>query len=379
MTESTEPLPTEFPKRSRLARVALWIGGIALLIIPLNFVVFLTGEWELFLGLALLQTVLGLVGGVLGIVHAIRTDSGRGKAVGLSVLSVLVGLGGAFTIMLGGLVAAGMSGGAWGRPLRVRGKQRHPSLRKGSDWTRGRRPQVHDLDAPTRRALEALWLHDAQKEHASVPAFSRVSWLLAAVGAPAELLEGAHDAALQEIDHARRCFALAAGYGGSSHSVEPMPELLVGALDLRGEPHAVLAVESLEDGCLLEDFNADVAEACVQVCEDAATRDVLERIAREEREHAEFSWAVVAWMVQARAEHVRRPLAKALERLARVPRPTAVGEDKLALVAKADPAAMRRHGRLEDAEWAALWDQRVEATRARMRALLEAPAGQAAA
>jgi hypothetical protein len=75
----------------------------------------------------------------------------------------------------------------------VRGKILHPRLRGGADWTLGARPDVSRLDRPTRAALEALWLHDAQKEHASVPAFSRVSWMLAAVGAPAELGEAALD------------------------------------------------------------------------------------------------------------------------------------------------------------------------------------------
>jgi hypothetical protein len=41
-----------------------------------------------------------------------------------------------------------------------------------------------------------------------------------------------------------------------------MPDLLVGALDVQGDPLARLATESLTDGCLLEDFNADVAGAC---------------------------------------------------------------------------------------------------------------------
>src|SRR5262249_34788491 len=153
------------------------------------------------------------------------------------------------------------------------------------------------LDEPTRRALEALWLHDAQKEHASVPAFARISWLLAAVGAPADLAEGAHRAALEEIDHTRRCFALAAGYAGRSHSVEPMPDLLLDGLALRGDPRVVLARESLADGCQLEDFNADVAAACAVVCEEPATGAVLDRIAVEERSHADFSWALLRWLL----------------------------------------------------------------------------------
>ena len=46
-----------------------------------------------------------------------------------------------------------------------------------------------------------------------------------------------------------------------------MPDLLRGGLDMRGDPLVHLAVESLEDGCLLEDFNADVAAACEAACE----------------------------------------------------------------------------------------------------------------
>src|SRR5690606_4020321 len=113
-----------------------------------------------------------------------------------------------------------------GRPLRVRGRLVSARLRGGADWTRGPRPSAEGLDAATRAALEALWLHDARAEHASVPAFARLSWLLAAAGAPAELLARAHRAALEEIEHAERCFALAAGYGGRAHTVEPMPELV---------------------------------------------------------------------------------------------------------------------------------------------------------
>jgi hypothetical protein len=256
-------------------------------------------------------------------------------------------------------------GGAWGRPLRVRGRQLHPALRVGSDWTRGERPRVDGLDAPTCAALEALWLHDAQKEHASVPAFARISWLLAAVGAPAELMERAHVAGLEEIDHARRCFALAAGYGGRTHTVEPMPDLLLGALDVRGDPRVLLAVESLTDGCLLEDFNADVAAACAAVCEDPAARDVLQRIAREERSHAELSWDLLAWALAAGGAPVRAAVHEALGRLEGIARPTAVSGDKAALLAAADPARLRAHGRLPDPEWARLWAARLVATRER--------------
>jgi hypothetical protein len=203
-----------------------------------------------------------------------------------------------------------------------------------------------------------------------VPAFSRVSWLLAAVGAPAELLEWSHKAALEEIEHTRLCFALAAGYAGRSHTVEPMPDLLLGGLDVKGEPLELLARESLSDGCQLEDFNADVAAECATVCRENATRGVLERIAVEERSHAEFSWAVVAWLLETHRERVAPALEKALAALADYPRPTAVSWDKRALVDAADANALRAHGRLPDERWGALWELRLEGTQKRLAELL---------
>jgi hypothetical protein len=363
-------------REARLRRRCLRYGFIATAIIPINYVVFVTGKglsWPFGL-LCLLQLVLGMMA-------AIYAGRMRGRMGHLIVLFALVGLGGPAGLMLGFLATAVVStgGGAWGRPLRLRGRVLHAELCIGSDWTRGAIPSTAALDEPTRRALEALWLHDAQKEHASVPAFSRLSWLLSAVGAPAELLHDVHGAALEEIEHTRRCFALAAGYGGRAHAIEAMPDLLIGgALDLAGEPLSAIAVESLKDGCLLEDFNADVAGACEAACIEPVTRDVLGRIAREERSHAELSWRILAFCLERGGARVQRQVARAVDELAAVARPTAVSAAKAALMAAADTAALRRHGRLTDAEWLALWTPRVDATAARARALLNGTARVAA-
>lgn len=372
---------------SKLFVIAAVLGAVSLLLIPVNVGQLFTmkSNFTPFLVGAGVQILSGLIAGILSFIQFARSRglAGRGWTVALGVGGMLLGGGGAVAMVLLGLlvVAAAGAGGAWGRPLRLRGKILHPSLRRGSDWTRGARPDVTRLDRPTRAALEALWLHDAQKEHASVPAFSRISWLLAAVGAPAELLEGAHQAAMEEIDHTRRCFALAAGYGGRSHSVEAMPDLLLGGLDIKGDPLVYLAVESLKDGCLLEDFNADVAAECERACQDAATREVLGRIAREERSHAEFSWQALAWLLERGGAKVRRATVEAIGALSAIERPTAADAQKQALVELADPAALRAHGRLPDVEWAALWTVRLEATRARAEALIATPvdAGRVAA
>ena len=335
----------------------LGIGALNLLCVVLWYATgfyIAGGEWLLIgvLVLSAAQFIIGIV--------ALFSAPSRVAGVVASLTAPLIAFMGVLPL----------AGAGWGRPLRIRGRQLHPNLREGSDWTLGERPHASHLDAATRSALAALWLHDAQKEHASVPAFSRVSWLLAAVGAPADLVTWAHRAALEEIEHAQKCFALAAGYGGRSYTVEPMPGLLLGGLDCNADPLETLAVESLDDGCQLEDFNADVAGECSRICEDPVTRAVLEQIGREERSHAEFSWALLEWLLERHPASVRGAVENALSRLDAIKRPTAVSWDKLRLVAAADEWQLRRHGRIRDERWSELWQLRLSETRRRLGDLL---------
>jgi hypothetical protein len=367
------PTPSAEKRRSP----HLWFA-LALLMIPLNVVVFqavitapgislsLVTAWILVLVFSLIQIVFA----VLAFTALLRKrDGSRGWRIAGLLGSVALALVGVAEGLLGSAIVL-LSGAAWGRPLRIRGRLLHPELKHGADWSRGGFPSVDGLDPDTRRALEALWLHDAQKEHASVPAFARITWLLCAAGAPPRLIEGSQRAGLQESDHACRCFALAAAYGGRSHSVETMPELLLGGLDLEGSVLTVLARESVTDGCLLEDFNADVACACAEVCREPVTRDVLSRIAEEERSHAAFSWDVLEWALQRGGAPVANAVAEALDRLAKIPRPTSTSRVTQPLVARADAVLLRAHGRITDSEWESLWPVRVNATVVRTRQLL---------
>ncbi len=365
------------PSDSRRTPIPALCAGIAVAMIPLNIGICwwafssdfrrVPDAW--FAAFTLVASV-QFATGAAAVVTTVLARRRDGRIVS-AIVGGCAALGAPVGWFLGALmVGLSAGGGAWGRPLRIRGRQLHPELKEGSDWTRGRRPSPEGLDPATREALAALWLHDAQKEHASVPAFSRLSWILAAVGAPAELLAWSHRAALEEIEHTQLCFALAAGYAGRSKTVEPMPELLVG-LTLEGKPLHVLAVESLGDGCQLEDFNADVAQACATVCDEPVTRAVLEQIAREERTHADFSWAVLSWLLERDPAHVTAALEESLRTLQAYPRPTAVSGDKRALVEKADANALLRHGRLPDARWGELWKLRLGQTRTRVRALLD--------
>ena len=233
-----------------------------------------------------------------------------------NVGTILWGVGGTLLFAVSALIVAGMTqvnwGGTPGRPLRVRGKIVATPLADGEGWRGvGAHPDVSSLSPAARAALADVWIVNARSEHASVPAFSRLSLTLMSLGAPARLVEGAHRAALEEIGHARLAFALASAYAGES--VAP------GALAaLRGSPAvtagslAELAIESLTDGCLNEGFAAAAAAAASERARDGAVRDAWAAIARDESSHADLAWEIVSWCLAQGAPALGRELRKAI-------------------------------------------------------------------
>jgi hypothetical protein len=175
-------------------------------------------------------------------------------------------------------------------------------------------PDLSRLPREARETLARFWAENARSEHASVPAFARMSLTLVALGAPARLVEAAHRAALQEIDHARRTFALAAAYGAPAAAPGPLVELGA-ATAITATSLGALAVESLVDGCLLEGVAASVAAESFTRSRDASARAVLAVTARDERAHAELAWQIVAWCCAAGGPAVARQVHARANRL----------------------------------------------------------------
>lgn len=73
------------------------------------------------------------------------------------------------------------------------------------------------------KAAADFWTRVGLMEHASVAAFSRFSLQLMALGAPSDLLQKSHEAAADEIRHARDAFALAGHYAGRPVGPGVMP------------------------------------------------------------------------------------------------------------------------------------------------------------
>jgi hypothetical protein len=220
-------------------------------------------------------------------------------------------------------------------PLRTTGAQ---------EWAEGRScdPNLDGLTAADRAALADAWSRDALQEHASVASFSRASLALLAAGAPADLVEDTHRAALDEITHARLCFALASAYAGRAIAPGPFP--LGGEVQV-GTSLTAVVQSTVEEGCVGEIVAAVLASEQLARAVDPAVRAVLARIAADEARHAELAWRTAAWAVRAGGSAVRaafeQAITTAIARVAATPDRT---------IHRSSPStAMAAHGQLDPA------------------------------
>lgn len=190
-----------------------------------------------------------------------------------------------------------------GRPLRVDGAPRVAAVTPRDDW-RAAATAAPPLADDTRAALANAWREDARLEHASIAAFARFTLELLALGAPPELVADAQRAGLEEVDHARRCFALASRYAGEALGPAPLD---LSGLTFAGSPAATLAAV-IADGCVGETLSALLAAAQLGVATDPEARDTLAAIADDEARHAALAWRSAAWLL--RAHPALRPMAR---------------------------------------------------------------------
>jgi hypothetical protein len=286
-----------------------------------------------------------------------------GRAIGGTVMVVAgVGLGAAIVSALQSL-HDGM-GGSKGRLLRLRGKSILPARARGDGWHDGAVPRVDHLADIERRVLAEAWRVSAQMEHASIAAFAQLSLHLAALGAPSELVERTHRAALDEIKHARRCFAFARAFGGEAETAGPIAELA--QPERGGAPIDLvrLAIGSLVDGCVAEGIAADVAANGARGAADPVIREALAMIAADEQQHAELAWAVLAWCLDRGGLAVRGPVAARIAKLDDELAPRAPDFPGLA------PDQLASHGLFDQDTLGAIATARIAATRARATELV---------
>lgn len=191
-----------------------------------------------------------------------------------------------------------------GRPLRAGlGEPIVAAVVARRDWIDA---AIARTPATPDEARAERWLRDAASEHASVASFARVSLQLLALGAPPELLAAAHDAAKDEIEHARACLALAERRGAPVRGPGPL-EVDRAALETTIE---AFVAETFRDGCVAETAAAiDARQRCADG--DDVERAVLTRIADDEERHAELAWRMLAWALRTGGACARAALERA--------------------------------------------------------------------
>jgi hypothetical protein len=230
--------------------------------------------------------------------------------------------------------------GEVGRPFLVDGRAlaatARPDHRDGWSAPGALVPRTDDLSAEVRERLAVAWGRDGLFEHASVASFGRFALELLAAGAPADLIEEAHRAALDEVRHARLCLGLAGAYAGGA--VAPAPFPFDGRVEVSPDL-ADIAARAAREGCIGETLAAVQAAEQLARATDPAVRAALAIIAADEARHAELAFRAVAWALREGGAGVRAAVQAALDEGIRAAASEA-GDDCV-------DAAMIAHGRLD--------------------------------
>jgi hypothetical protein len=263
-------------------------------------------------GACVVLAILGLVRGV-----ASWAENPPGTLGIMGLISGIVFAAGAVMMSLLGAFSAWLAtvGFSRGRQLRKCGRVLLPPVCAGDAWVDSGVRLEGGARVPA--GLADRWRANGRTEHASVASFARLSLDLMALGAPPALIAAANRDALDEIRHARACFALAYALDGKAESPGPFP----GAQTARTLPRsrrfalATLAVTSLVDGALHEGVSARIIAKLARRCEEPAIQKILEQIAADEGRHAAHGWHVVEWCLQVGGAPVAFALLGALRTL----------------------------------------------------------------
>lgn len=199
------------------------------------------------------------------------------------------------------------TGACCGRAFTVEREARVAQTVERSDWSTDWSAATNDLEDVTALALAEAWRTDAQMEHASVASFARFTLELLALGAPSDIVAASQVASLDEVEHARVCFALASRFSG--RSMGPGPIDMTGALQIKDL--AECAGWTVIEGCIGETIAALTAHAQLDVAIDEDVRRALLRIASDEEAHAALAWRFVTWALSVGGAPVRAAVQQA--------------------------------------------------------------------
>lgn len=239
-----------------------------------------------------------------------------------------------------------------------------------ADWFEGVSVKSSGLDEATRTALKQLWLDEAKRKYVNVALFSRWGWRLSQLSAPATMIADLHLAALREIEYAKKCFALAKGFGAESSIGNPLAESEYRLQTDRAPILYGLPSEVLIELCLMMGFSADVSAAGAKSSGDVGVTKVLESMSRDERYHAALGWGILQFCFDQESEGVAQVLISELSKMANLNRPNLMGVRQAQTVRAANPYYLAKFGRLTEVQLGAIWKDRLDLTLSQVRLLM---------
>lgn len=206
-----------------------------------------------------------------------------------------------------------------GRPLLVGDALLFAPAVRRADWAdEPLCPDTTSLTPDVRAALAAHFTAMAAMEHASIGSFARFALELLALGAPPALLRATHEAAADEIVHARLSYSLASAYAGEP--IGPGRLCVTGVAPSTDERAIVRAL--VREACVGETVAAAEALALSGMVADPALAEVHARVSEDEARHAELGWRSLAWMLQEHpslAETADKAFVEAMESMSAAP------------------------------------------------------------
>jgi hypothetical protein len=331
--------------------------GVAFASFAIGLALRQTEVWDAGFGLCL---ALGLACGapVIVAVYRLSDDVSLGEHLRGLVFGILGAIAGVFASVIG----YGVTLPGHGRPLRRGGRSVSASEAESGEWVRERMACDGEprIDAGLREAIAESWLVAARLEHASIASFAHLALDLLATGAPPDLVRRAHDAARDEVDHARDAYAVASTFAGRSLGPTELPEARSFNRETMATTLRRIGVEAIVDGVVGEGAAARALSEAAEVCVDRRLAEVLRRASVDEARHADLAWDVFVWVRARGVRGLERQVDEALSKLWRSTSRTGKSHD-----ASID---LSRFGRLSDGLEASIVLEAIEHVRARIAA-----------
>jgi len=165
-----------------------------------------------------------------------------------------------------------------------------------SEWTShddDAKWDMHTVPTHLREEVGQLWANGGLAEHASVASFNRQVIALMVNGAPAKLLKDAMQGAQDEVDHAKRSFAIASQLFGREVGPGAFPE----HENAHRTNSTELALDTLVEGGIGETFAATRAGFKANVVKHPGLKANYEQIRDDEARHAATAWQTISWIV----------------------------------------------------------------------------------